>query len=149
METNTVKEILSNVSMIAACVAIVSAIVSSIITAKINKDGEYKARKMELFFHEKVDAYTVLFSAIDSLGQNYTMEGLAEVTSATAKALLFAPENTRDKISEFVKAASASANYLYKKDVSQAAISAAAKTGKLRLELLQLLHDDLLVKNIK
>lgn len=144
-----VQEILSGVSLLAAIVAIISTIFSTVITAGINKYWEHRTKKLELFFHEKVDAYSAFFCAVDRFSPSYTSEGISDLASAAAKVLLFAPENIRLKLTEYTEAVCVSAIRHRDDSVSKEAFSAAAKAAQLRGEVLRLLHDDLVSGKIR
>lgn len=89
------------IAVVSSVVAIISVTLCSVLTAIITQRGTRKAKKSELIFHEMVTAYYDFLRAFDEFSDYDDLEQLTRCGNASARALLFASDNTKRLIAEY------------------------------------------------
>ena len=92
-----------DITLIVALITALAAIIAPVLTALITQHGEYRLKSLELFFNAKSKAYLELLDATSNFPKFPEESKIIELYALLNRAFLLSTENTRSKLSLYVK----------------------------------------------
>lgn len=104
MDAQLLDSLLSNATLIASIITALAAIVAPIITTLITQRGSYKTKSAEMFFQQKVTAYSNFLTIASEYSEPLSKpskEKTQKLQAASTRAILFASPDTQEKIGRY------------------------------------------------